>query len=163
MASAAQLVDALMAEGYDFFAGVPCSILDGVIRTLQARPELGYVPAVREDLAVGMACGAWLAGRKPVLFMQNSGFENSLNAITSLLMIYRIPVLLVVSYRGFQGKDAPEHVVMGRLTEPFLELLGTPWRMLEPGDVAEPLQDVGRRMASTGQPGVLVVRDKVLS
>lgn len=163
MATPAQFVDALVSEGYGFFAGVPCSILKGVIKTLEARPELGYVAAAREDLAVGMATGAWLAGKRPVVFMQNSGLENSLNAVTSLLQIYRVPVLLVVSYRGYQGQDAPEHLVMGRITEPLLDLLDIPWSLLEPGDVERPLADLGARMAQAGQPGALVVRDKVLA
>jgi sulfopyruvate decarboxylase subunit alpha len=61
------------AEGYDFFTGVPCSLISGLIATLERHPRLPYVPAVREDVAVGLAAGAWLAGRRPMVLMQNSG------------------------------------------------------------------------------------------
>src|SRR5207245_122100 len=77
---------------------------------LEALPASGYVPAVREDSAVGIAAGAYLAGKKPVVLMQNSGLGVCLNAILSLNAIYAIPALLVVSWRGEGGKDAPERI-----------------------------------------------------
>ena len=59
------------AEGYDFFAGVPFSLVGDAIAALETHPRLPYVPAVREDVAVGVAAGAWLAGRSPLVIMQN--------------------------------------------------------------------------------------------
>src|SRR5207248_2415378 len=107
--SGATFVDSLRSAGFDFFTGVPCSLLEAPIACLEKDGEQGYVPATREDEAMGMAAGAWMAGRKlPVVFMQNSGLGNCLNVIASLHRIYEIPVLLVISWRGRNGKDAPE-------------------------------------------------------
>jgi len=100
----------LKRSGFDFFTGVPCSILGGIIKALGE----DYVPSVREDTAIGLACGAYLGGKKPCVLMQNSGLGYCLNVLTSLNLIYGIPVLLLVSYRGFEGKDAPEHLIMGK-------------------------------------------------
>ena len=47
------LAGLLEAQGYDFFTGVPCSMIEGLIATLETHPRLPYVPAVREDVAVG--------------------------------------------------------------------------------------------------------------
>lgn len=48
-------VQALQDIGFDFFTGVPDSILGGIIETLMERRL--YTPAVREDEAVAMAAG----------------------------------------------------------------------------------------------------------
>src|SRR3989338_1654759 len=89
----------LRAEGFNFFTGVACSLLASLIRQLEEK-EPKYIPAAREDLAVGLASGAYLAGKWPVVLMQNSGLGYCLNALTSLNLIYKIPMLIVVGFRG---------------------------------------------------------------
>lgn len=150
------VLTAFAAEGYDFFCGVPCSYLQGLFRRLEDRP--GFVPATREDLAVGMAAGAWLGGRSPVVLLQNSGLGTALNALASLPSLYRVPILLVVSWRGEGGRDAPEHLLMGELTPRLLDLVGIPSRVLDPEDVAGSVAQVAE-LARAGQgPAALVVR-----
>src|ERR671932_1892794 len=121
-------VQALQDIGFDFFTGVPDSILGGIISTLLERRL--YTPAVREDEAVAMAAGAYMAGKVPAVLMQNSGLGTSLNALISLNLIYQQPCLLLVSWRGFQGKDAPEHLVMGQTMPQLLDTMKIPHRTL---------------------------------
>ena len=123
----AAFVGELKRHGCDFFTGVPCSFLTAILDRLQGE---GYRPAVREDVAVGLAAGAYLAGRRPVVLMQNSGLGVCLNALVSLNLIYRIPVLLVVSLRGYRIEDAPEHWVMGEVTTRLLETVKIPYRIV---------------------------------
>ena len=61
----AQFVAALRELGYDFFTGVPCSLVAGLIAELERNPETEYYAETREDAAVGLACGAMMAGKKP--------------------------------------------------------------------------------------------------
>jgi len=123
---ASRFVDLLLDAGFDFFVGVPCSLVRTVLAELEQR-EL-YLGETREDAALGVAAGAYLGGRMPVVVMQNSGLGVSLNALASLHLLYGIPCLLLVTWRGFEGKDAPEHVVMGEVLPGLLDLLGIPWR-----------------------------------
>ena len=116
----------LIDSGYDFFTGVPCTIIGNLITTLTNRPDITYIPAVREDAAVGVASGAYMAGKIPVVLMQNSGLGQCLNTLTSLNLIYKLPCLLIVTWRGFEGKDAPEHLVMGRTCNKLLDTIGIP-------------------------------------
>ena len=116
-------IERLIQEDYKFFTGVPCSLLSGLIYELEdQKVEARYVPSVREDAAVGLCVGAYLAGAKPVLLMQNSGLGYCLNAFTSLNLIYKIPALVIMSWRGKAGKDAPEHIIMGILIRNFSRL-----------------------------------------
>ena len=106
-------IERLIQEDYKFFTGVPCSLLSGLIYELEGQKcEARYVPSVREDAAVGLCVGAYLAGAMPVLLMQNSGLGYCLNAFTSLNLIYKIPALVIMSWRGKAGKDAPEHIII---------------------------------------------------
>ena len=120
----------LIQEDYKFFTGVPCSLLSGLIYELEDQQEVRYIPAVREDAAVGLCTGAYLAGAMPVLLMQNSGLGYSLNAFTSLNLIYNIPMLVIMSWRGKDGKDAPEHIIMGDIDKQLLKTAGMEYSLL---------------------------------
>jgi phosphonopyruvate decarboxylase len=152
----------LEAQGYDFFTGVPCSMISSLIATLEAHPRLPYVPAVREDVAVGLAAGAWLAGRRPMVLMQNSGLGTSLNALVSLSLMYRLPALLLVTWRGHGGTDAPEHLLMGEISPSLLEMIRIPHRVLSAKTLADDIawgrtesERLSRPVALLLPPGIL--------
>ena len=67
----------LKENGYNFFSGVPCSLFKGIIAELENDLDVPYLPAVREDAALGVAAGAYLAGKQPVVLMQNSGIGHT--------------------------------------------------------------------------------------
>jgi len=99
---------------YDFVVGVPCSGLKAEIKKIKR-----YIPCTREDEALAMAAGAFLAGKKPLVFLQNSGLGNTVDVITSLLRPYGIQIDLLISLR-----NKPEHhAFMGKITVPLLKLL----------------------------------------
>lgn len=151
------LRDRLKDLGFDFFTGVPCSLLGGIIDALGEE----YIPAVREDTALGMAAGAYLGGRKPCVLMQNSGLGYSLNVLTSLNMIYDIPVLMLVSFRGFGGKDAPEHLVMGRHCVEMIETFGIAGKVCGKDDISPALIEADKETAK-GRPYCLFIREDAL-
>jgi phosphonopyruvate decarboxylase len=163
--SGKEFIEAAESEGYDFFTGVPCSLVGDAIAALETHPRLPYVPAVREDVAVGMAAGAWLAGRAPFVIMQNSGLGTSLNAVVSLSLMYRLPAVLLVTWRGHGGKDAPEHLVMGDISPRLLDLIGVPHRVLSadtaPADIAWARAEsvrLSQPVALLLPPGVMTTR-----
>ncbi len=158
MIPAGAFVDELKDQGYDFFTTVPCSILKGVIRVLENEPKNRFISAVREDAACGFACGAWMGGRQPVVLCQNSGFSVSINAIASLMRMNRIPCLFVVSWRGHQGVDAPEHLITGAIMLDQMKLVGVPCEVLEPERMGEQIATLTTTMKETREPVALVVR-----
>ena len=121
-------VQSMQGLGVNFFTGVPDSILGGIIAELMIRGV--YVPAVREDEAIGIAAGAYMAGVVPAVLRQNSGLCTCLNTLTSLNLIYRQPCLLMVSWRGQDRSDAPEHRVMGEAMLQLLDTVRIPHRIL---------------------------------
>lgn len=156
------LAGALRAHGFDFFTGVPCSLVKSLIVALA---NDGYVNETREDAALGLAAGAALAGRRPVVVMQNSGFGVSLNAIGSLQDIYALPCLLIVTWRGYQDvdKDAPEHLVMGKAMPSIFEAMGIPWRAIDPDAAEADVAWARARLDEKPGPVALVVKPGVLA
>ena len=153
----ADLAAGLAARGFDFFTGVPCSLIETVITALERDDVRPYLAAVREDAALGLAAGAYLGGRRPVVLMQNSGLGTSLNALASLSLLYRLPVLLVVTWRGHGGQDAPEHLLTGEITPGLLDLLGIPYRVLGHDSVDACLDWATHTMTARSAPVAVVV------
>ena len=160
---AGDAVAALLArEGFDVFTGVPCSLVEDVIAVLETERDAPYVAAVREDAAVGVAAGAWFAGRRPCVLMQNSGLGTSLNALASLSLMYGLPALVVVTWRGYEGNDAPEHILTGRITPRILEVLGMPYRVLSAESAAADVAWAAKEMDTRMQPVAIVVPPNVV-
>jgi phosphonopyruvate decarboxylase len=147
----------LHVHGIDLVTGVPCSLLQDVIAVLERDRRAPYVAAVREDAALGVAAGAWLAGRRPAVIMQNSGLGTALNALASLSLLYGLPALLLVTWRGWRGKDAPEHILMGEITPSLLDLLGVPYRVLAATSAAEDVAWAAHEMQVAARPIALLV------
>jgi phosphonopyruvate decarboxylase len=163
MRTAHEFWDILKRHQATFFSGVPCSLLEGVINVALADPEVTYIPAVREDVALGIASAAHLAGRRGGILLQNSGLGNVVNPLTSFNLIYRIPVLLVVSWRGYEGKDAPEHLVMGEKTPDILLTLDIPYAILEAERLEDQLAWAIATMAQQQTPVAVIVRKAMVT
>lgn len=158
MLSSQTFIERLRGEGFDFFTGVPCSLLSGLISALEQEDGINYLPAVREDAAVGLCTGAYMAGKLPVLLMQNSGLGYSLNAFTSLNLIYKIPMLVIMSWRGHGGKDAPEHIIMGDVNEALLNTVDMQYSVLTPENEAEVLAQALQTIREEKLPYTLLVK-----
>ena len=124
-------------------------------------PAIKYIAATSEGEAVGIASGCFLAGSIPVVLMQNSGLGNAINPLTSLNLVYEIPFLILISLRGEPGiPDAPEHIVMGPITEKMLELIGIEYEFLveSQSHVEEQLARAYRKIVQTNKPCALIVK-----
>ena len=157
----ADFVALLRAAGYDFFTGVPCSLIQGLIARLSDAKDAPYYPETREDAAIGLAAGAALAGKQPVVLMQNSGLGVCLNALTSMSLMYRIPCLLLITWRGYQGQDAPEHLIMGDVCGDLLSTIGVPYRAPTAESLAGDLVWATETMAQSSAPAALLLREGV--
>lgn len=153
-------VQALKDMGFDFFTGVPDTILGGIIAELSERRL--YTPAVREDEAVALAAGAFLGGKIPAVLMQNSGLGNAWNVLASLNLIYQIPCLLLVSWRGFEGKDAPEHLVMGQTMPQLLDTVRIPYRTLALDTIVDDLKWTAQTFMQQRIPVALLLKKGIV-
>lgn len=152
----------MKAHGLTFFTGVPCSLLKSIIEHAQADEELLYLPAVREDAALALASGAALGGKRTGILCQNSGLGHMVNPLTSLNLIYKIPVFLLITWRGEGGKDAPEHLVMGKITQQLLQLMKIPSWVIEEERFPEQVALCLDVMEKESIPAALILRKGVV-
>ena len=136
MISPEKLYNSLLQRNISFFTGVPDSLLQDFCAYVDDKTISGnHVIAANEGNAVALGIGHYLATTNiPLVYMQNSGLGNSINPITSLAdaEVYRIPMLLMIGWRGEQGiTDEPQHIKQGRITSKQLELLGITYRVLD--------------------------------
>lgn len=113
----------------DFVTGLPCGELREFIAASAQDKEILHLPTTNERESVGIAAGAWLAGKTPILYMQNSGLFECSNDLGSLLVASEIPVIFVVSWRGALGETATQHLATGHATIPLLESFGLPYSL----------------------------------
>ena len=97
--------------------------------------------------------------------MQNSGLGNIINPLTSFSLMYAVPILLLIGWRGFGGppNDAPEHWIMGAKTLEILDLTGVPYQVMEPDDLESDLDRLLARINKESVPGALIVRSGMIS
>ncbi|WP_315403763.1 phosphonopyruvate decarboxylase [Hoylesella saccharolytica] len=121
--------DTLKSYGIDFYTGVPDSLLKSLCAYLTENSEsTKNIIAANEGGAIGLAAGHYLATKEiPVVYMQNSGIGNAVNPLLSLADedVYRIPILLIVGWRGEPDiHDEPQHVKQGKITIPLFNTMG---------------------------------------
>ena len=166
MLEASQFVGPARRQGFDFWAGVPCSFLTPFINYTIGDERLTYISAANEGDALAMATGAALGGRRSVAMMQNSGLGNAVSPLTSLNYVFRIPVLLIITLRGEPGRpDEPQHELMGQITPQLLETMRIPWGWFpdRAEDVEAALQTAVEYMDSNGRPYALIMKKGMVS
>ena len=160
---AAGVCEGVHAAGSRDVVYVPDNPLSHVLREFEAQyRDVRLVLATREEEAFGIAAGLYLGGRKPTVMLQSSGLGNSLNALTSLLVPYQIPVLVVVSMRGDAGEWNAAQVPMGRAVRAIFDAIGVPYAVVESaGAAGETLALAGRTAFGTRTMGACLVPRRI--
>jgi phosphonopyruvate decarboxylase len=160
-----RFVEDLRAAGLGFVTGVPDSLLRPFCAyVIDDLPADEHVIAANEGAAVGLAMGSYLrTGAPSLVYLQNSGFGNTVNPLLSLADpdVYGIPMVLLVGWRGEPGvADEPQHVKQGRVMEALLDALELPWAVLP--DAPDAASDAAATALTTAVerscPSVLLVR-----
>ena len=95
--------------------------------------------------------------------MQNSGLGNSIDVLTSLILLYKIPILLIISWRGSEKKkDFPEHSLMGKYMMNFLKTMHIPAIVLSKSEIREQISTADRTMKKLETPVALILKKGVI-
>lgn len=157
---AESLINQLEKHGFGPYTGVPCSFMKELITYVVLHKDTyDYYSCTNEGESIGVAAGLALSGKTPVVLMQNSGLGNTINPLTSLTMIYKFKVLLIISLRGEAGiNDEPQHEVMGKITLDMLDMLGIPYEILEEENYVNQIDRISEQINSVGHMGALIVK-----
>ena len=121
-----KIIKNLKKSGVNFYVSVPCKLLANMIKILEKDKDIYYSSVPREEEGMGICAGAYLGNKFPCIMMQNTGIGNSVNAIVSLLQLYSLPVVFLISYRGTAGEKIGAQGAMAKVTENILNMLNIP-------------------------------------
>ncbi len=125
-----EIAKILLEEKVKIIITIPCKSLAGIIKLLEEKKDFRVVYPSREEEGLGISAGCSLGGMKSVMFIQNSGLGNMVNAFKSLIQYYKIPFFAVVSHRGGKEELVGAQKPMGRVTPKLLKTLGVKYRFL---------------------------------
>ena len=112
-------------------SALPETWLVHLIRMAEDDPEMTLERLSKEEDGVGISAGAHFVGVKSAMLMQNHGFLASINGIVSFAQLYRIPLLMLITYRGHFGERDPWQTQGGGVTEPLLRALGIRYHFMD--------------------------------
>lgn len=121
-----KITDDLVANGIDFVTTVPCKQLAGVIDEIEAHPQIFHIPSNKEDEGMGLCAGAFMGGKRPAIIMQNTALGVTINTLATLIQYYRMPLPMLISYRGELGEPVACQVEMAVHTKALLAQLHIP-------------------------------------
>ena len=151
------LYEAIKNSKIDLILSLPCIMLKGLLQLIEEKNEIDHISITREEEGVGIAAGAYLGGKVPTIIMQNSGLGNSVNAIKSLLHLYKIPVIFIMSHRGAKGEKILAQIPMGKLTPDLLDLLKIEKFIIDSESSLKQIQTAVDKSISSGMPtGILL-------
>lgn len=160
MISPGWMLDYFKKRGLRHYTGVPCSYFQSMIETVEEDSSSEYFAAPNEGAALAFASGLVLAGKPAAVMIQNSGLGNLINPLTSLSMIYNIPVLIFISGRAYGIPDEPQHEIMGQTMKPILDVLKVPqWDFPQEAKNAEKILNLAmEKMKAEKKPVALIVK-----
>ncbi len=161
VANSQVIYDSLKRCDIRLLSALPETWLVHLIRMAEEDPTMILVRLAKEEEGVGISAGAHFAGLKSAMLMQNHGFLASINGIVSFAHLYKIPLLMLISYRGTFGERDPWQTQGGNATEPVLRALGIPYSFLDAREVVEKRIRWAQTLAESSlQPvGLLLTRD----
>jgi sulfopyruvate decarboxylase alpha subunit len=142
---------------------VPDRVLTTLIKSLHADPFFTTFPTAREEEAVGIVSGAWMAGLKGAVLMQTSGFATLANVLASLAIPYQIPLIMFVSERGTLGEFNYGQSLVCRTMRPVLNSLAMEHHTATRLDEFEFIVDRSIKQAITTQAPVALILSPLLT
>ena len=115
-----RIVADFVKNDISFVTTVPCKQLAGVIDEIENSPEIFHIPSNKEDEGMGLCAGAFMGGKRPAIIMQNTALGVTLNTLATLTQFYRMPLPMLISYRGELGEPVACQVEMAVHTKALL-------------------------------------------
>ena len=138
---ARRIADELAGCGVKLVASLPDNWISGLISHLDADERFRHVAVNREESAIGLCAGAYMAGLGSAALMGASGFMTCIYAITKINYSYEIPLLLVMTLRGAFGDHHKHHISNGLYLQPVLQAINLPYVIVSR---AEDIREIGR-------------------
>jgi sulfopyruvate decarboxylase alpha subunit len=157
------VLKALKANEVRLVTYIPDNVLAPLIDAVHDDSWFRVVCPAREEEALGIVAGAWMAGVRGITLMQTSGFATLPNVLASLIVPYQIPALMMISERGTLGDHQLGQAIVCRTMRPVLQTLGIEHFAIERDDDVEFVVDSMARQAYATQAPAAVILSPLLT
>jgi len=159
VASAKRIVDALKKQNITHAVGVPDNGSAKIYELLRKDKEVDVITVTREGEAFAIAAGLYIGGKKPVIIIQNTGFLESGDAIRGTVINMKIPVVVLIGYRGYHIRDADGKWVdsVATFLEPTLKAWNLPYHKLETDDDIKSIDWAFNKSTKTSLPAAVLL------
>ena len=117
------MVEEFKKNGVTHVVTIPDSETNYLYELMAEQDWLTVVPVSREGEAWGTAMGLNIAGKVPVVLVQNTGMLESGDSIRGMAIDAGFPLVMVIGYRGWNRRGIITDSV-AKYTEPFLTAFG---------------------------------------
>ncbi|MFB6161107.1 MAG: hypothetical protein ABEJ61_08020 [Haloferacaceae archaeon] len=157
-----EAVEALRARDVEVVAYLPDTVLDPLVTQVEEDDDFEAMRVSREEEAVAILTGAWLAGRRGALVCQSSGLANCINVLGSHAKPEGLPFVGLVSARGGLGDHNYAQVPGGYGMQGVLDSIPVRNERIEPCDDVGLCVDLAAKSAfSAEDPYVLLLDQRV--
>ncbi len=144
-------LDLLKRNGVTHLIWLPDSESAVLYQLVKSDPELALVQVCREGEAFAVAAGLFVAGKTPAILIQSTGFFESGDSIRGIALWLRLPLLLMIGYRGWQPEGTPQDTAAVYL-EPVLNAWGIEHVLVRNGADIPLLEQALQRAAAISKP-----------
>lgn len=128
------IVEGLKEAGVETIVTLPESKFKELYPVLYNDPDFRYIMVTNEGEGVSIAAGAWVAGKKPVMIMENAGFRVAIEPLARLGQTHGIPVMMIMCYTGDIGERNWWGITHGQTMEPLLKAMNIPYIVVRKKD-----------------------------
>lgn len=157
------VVRVLKANQVRLVAYVPDKVLAPLIQRVLADGFFTVVSPAREEEAVGIVSGAYIAGLRGIVLMQTSGFATLANVLASLTVPSQIPLLMMISERGTIGDHQLGQAIVCRTMRPVLNTLNIEHFSIERPEDVEFVTDRMIKQAFATQAAAAILLSPLLT
>jgi sulfopyruvate decarboxylase subunit alpha len=152
------MVRAIQDLGFTHVVMIPDAETRHLHQLLTAGSGLPVISPAREGEGVAIAAGLWVGGQKPLVVLQNTGLMEAGDAIRGCGVGPRIPLRLVVGWRGYAGAVADRQPIDSAYpyTEPLLQAWDIPYWLLMVDEQLDALEKMDRAAGETSRPAALL-------
>ena len=122
----AKIVADLVKNDVKLVTTVPCKQLAGVSAEVDRSEDIYHIAANKEDEGIGICAGAFMGGKRAAIIMQNTSIGVTINTLATLTQYYRMPLPMLISYRGELREPVACQVEMAVHTKALLNQMNIP-------------------------------------
>jgi sulfopyruvate decarboxylase TPP-binding subunit len=153
------LVDEFKKNGVTHVVTIPDSETNYLYELMLEQDWLDVVPISREGEGPSTALGLCVAGKTPVVLIQNTGMMEAGDSIRGMALDAGFPMVFVVGYRGWTRRGVIRDSA-AKYTEPFLNAFGLDYYFVEANTDGPRITTAFKEAEKTKRPVIVLIGDE---